>query len=108
MNPKEMKSNEDLHEYICWLVQELKTRGQNELADQLAVASDFSFGSPSEFLYEAESVLKKVRDVAGTILSDSEKEDVDAAIRQIDLAFKRIGEETKSGCAVYAENSYPW
>jgi len=91
MNPKDMKSNEDLHEYLCWLAEELRKRGQEGLADKVAAASDFACGSPSEFLHEVERALKEVRASVGSMLSDREKEDIGAAVQQIDEAFKKVG-----------------
>jgi hypothetical protein len=91
MTPKDVKSNEDLYEYICWLAQELRERGQENLADRLAIANNFACGSPSEFLHEAGCSLKDVIASAGANLSDAEKEDVVAVIRLIEDAFKKVG-----------------
>jgi hypothetical protein len=91
MNPKDIKSNEDLYEYICWLAQELRKRGQEALAGKLVTANDFACGSPSEFLHEAECALKEVTASGDAKLNDTEKEDVTAVIRLIDEAFKKVG-----------------
>jgi hypothetical protein len=91
MKSNDIKSNEDLYQYICWLAQTLRARGQEALADQLATASDFACGSPSEFLHEAGCALKDVADLAGAKLSDAENGDVAAVSRLIEEAFKKVG-----------------
>ena len=59
MDPRNMKSNEDLYEYLCWLAEKVRKHGQEELADRIAAASHFASGSPSEFLHEADCALKE-------------------------------------------------
>lgn len=91
MNSKDIQSNDDLYEYICWLAEQLRMRERKDLADKLISSSEFFYGSPSEFLHEVGCVLKDVIVSADTELDNAEKKDVTSVVHLIDKAFKKVG-----------------
>lgn len=96
MDPKKLKNNQDLYEYLLCLNTVLKERGACELSKSVHLASEFACGSsPSEFLGEARIALTKVKNEHNSILSNQEEKELVAVIRQIEKAFRKVGDVLK-------------
>lgn len=91
MNPHQLQNDKELFDYLLWLSGELKSKGDAELAEEVRIASRFASGSPSEFLHEAQAVLKKVRTNCASVLSETQLADAASVIGQIETAFKKVG-----------------
>ncbi|MBI1178447.1 hypothetical protein GC207_13515 [bacterium] len=91
MNPHQLHSNNELRDYLVWLSNELKSKGQSELADDVYLASRFAVGSASEFLHEAGKALRKVKASSALMLTGSQLTDIAKVIEQIETAFKKVG-----------------
>jgi hypothetical protein len=94
MAAREFQSNRELFDYLVQLSDILRSKGEADLADQVWKASRFASGPPSEFLYEAEAALRSVRQTCvdrSVILDEAELEQAGSAVRQIQIAFMRIG-----------------
>lgn len=91
MNIRQIKNNHELFEYLVWLGGELKSKGQPELAEEVRFASRFASGSPSEFLDEAQEILKRVKDQCLAVLSDTQLTDITSVIEQIERGFNKVG-----------------
>ena len=91
MNPRALRDNTELSEYLARLAATLDARSRPELAEQVAYANRFSTGSPSEFLHEVQFCLKLVRDKGFLALTTGELQNVDAVLCQIEAAFRGIG-----------------
>ena len=85
------QNDKELFDYLVWLSGELKSKGKSELAEEVKIASRFASGSPSEFLHEAQTVLKKVKANCISVLSETQLADAASAIEQIESAFKKVG-----------------
>jgi hypothetical protein len=91
MNPLQLQSNYELRDYLVWLSNELKSKGQSELAEEVHLASRFAGGSASEFLHEAGEALRKVKTSSASMLTESQLAAVEKVIEQIETAFKKVG-----------------
>jgi hypothetical protein len=91
MNPRQLQSNSDLFNFLMWLGNELRARGETQLAEEVMFASRFAVGSASEFLHEAHQVLTKVANSKPAILTTEQSDDLKAVIAQIDEAFRKVG-----------------
>lgn len=80
-----------LYEYLIRLSEDLKSRGQHELAAEVKFASRFVVGSPSEFLHEAQQALKRVKSKCGSTLSRVEAASITDMIQKIEISFLKIG-----------------
>src|ERR1043166_8265829 len=85
------QNDKELFDYLVWLSGELKSKDKSELAEEVRIASRFASGSPSEFLHEAQTVLKKVKANCISVLSETQLADAASAIEQIESAFKKVG-----------------
>jgi nanoRNase/pAp phosphatase (c-di-AMP/oligoRNAs hydrolase) len=90
MTIRQLEGSEDLLAFLTALERRLAAVGQSSLAAEVARASRFSAGSPSEFMQEAKLALGHAR-AAGGSLTATEIEEIDDVVRQIDAAFARIG-----------------
>lgn len=90
MNRNTLESNEDLFEYLIKLKEKLKEIGQTCHADNVSRSSQFASGSASEFLHEAHSALQQVVNKRPAKLSDSDMEDIESVLAQINEAFRKI------------------
>lgn len=88
---RQLQNNNELFNYLVWLSGELKSKGQPELSEEVRRASRFASGSPSEFLDEAQEVLKRVKDQCIAVLSETQLADVASVIEQIERGFKKVG-----------------
>lgn len=91
MNTKKLQSNKDLFEYLVDLARELRGCGESAAADDVAFASQFFSGSPTEFMHEAHVALINVRKICGANLSRLQLENIESVLAQIDAAFNRVG-----------------
>lgn len=91
MNPRQLQNDKELFDYLVWLSSELNSKGKSELAEEVRIASRFASGSASEFLHEAQTVLKKVRADCTSVLSEAQLADAASASEQIETAFKKVG-----------------
>lgn len=91
MNIRQLQNNNELFNYLVWLSDVLKSKGQSELSEEVRIASRYASGSPSEFLDEAQEVLKRVKDQCIVVLSETLLADVASVIEQIERGFKKIG-----------------
>lgn len=91
MNPSQLNSNDDLYRYLVSLGNELIQKGASEIPDKLMAASQFAFGSPSEFLHEAMSALTLVDTNCQDILTQPQLAELESVIGEIKKAFDRIG-----------------
>ncbi len=90
MNPRELKNNQDLFNYLARLSSELRTKGMVPLADEVELANRFSIGSPSEFLHEAQIILVKILNESSG-LNPEEIDDIKSVISQIKFSFQKVG-----------------
>lgn len=88
MNPQALKDNSELLEYLTRIALILRDQKYMELAEEVERAGLFASGSPSEFMYEAQTSLERVASAkpAGIELSE-----VQSAINQIKEAFRAVG-----------------
>lgn len=86
-----LHSNQDLYEYLVRLRSELSRAGEVDLASIVDRASRFAAGSQTEFLYEAQEALQRVVRNASGKLTSSQREMITSVIRQIEIAFLKIG-----------------
>lgn len=91
MSDFQLHSNDDLHQYLLWLSNEFRQKGYADTADEIAAVSQFALGSPSEFLDEADKLLRSVHASSHGVLTETERDDLVEAIKQIDNAFRRVG-----------------
>jgi hypothetical protein len=91
MDPRALKSNEELATYLARISTELSSKGAQALADDVGRARRFVSGSPSEFLHEAELALANVRDNHNGALDSSAAAEVHSVIAQIQAAFSKVG-----------------
>jgi hypothetical protein len=91
MNSVQLQSNEDLYHYLRWLADELQRRGKPDVSQEVAWASQFAVGSPTEFFHEAMKVLASVAVRCRGSLTNAQLEDVESVFDQIRKAFERIG-----------------
>lgn len=87
----QLHSNDDLHQYLLWLSNEFRQRGYADTANEITAVSQFALGSPSEFLGEADTLLRSVHVSSDGVLTETERDDLVEAIKQIDNAFRRVG-----------------
>ena len=85
------RSNTDLLVFIEELLQFLVSTNETDLADQVAHASRFISGSPSEFLNEVHLALRNVLSARLKALSGEREDEIRQAIRQIDETFRSTG-----------------
>jgi len=90
MNPRTLKDNNELYEYLVQLVGNLERGQYYDLAEIVNHASRFASGSASEFMHEAQLALERVKKEQPK-LSSSENQDVDAVLSQIKESFRKIG-----------------
>ena len=91
MNRLQLQNDDDLFKYLVRLSGELKSKGELQLAEEVRVASRFASGSPSEFLHEAQTALKKVTANCASVQSKAQLADATSVIEQIEIAFKKVG-----------------
>lgn len=91
MNPRELKSNQELLEYLTSLRALLAGREEHKSAEKVGMAAKFYGGSSSEFFHEARLALRSVENEGAPRLSSDEKSDLRAVLKQIEQAFQRIG-----------------
>jgi hypothetical protein len=91
MDPIKLNSNYELLEYLNYLSEQLKDRGQNTLAEDVINATFFATGSASEFLHEAQEVLLKITNTRPTALPIEILQEIELVIIQIKESFRRIG-----------------
>ena len=91
MNPRALRDNTELPEYLARLAATLEASGRSEFAERIEYADRFSGGSPSEFFHEIQLSLKRVRNEGHSALTPSELQDIDAVLTQIEVAFREIG-----------------
>ncbi len=91
MNRLELKNNDDLYRYLVSLGDELKQRGKSEASSEVTLASQFAFGSPSEFFHEAMNALTSVQTTCKDVLTEPQLADLESVIEHIRKAFERIG-----------------
>jgi hypothetical protein len=86
-----LQNNQELFNYLTVLSDHLRSRGQTELANVVRTASQFAFGSQSEFLSEAQDALKKVRSSNSNVLDQEQSSKITDIINQIQVAFIKVG-----------------
>jgi hypothetical protein len=91
MNPTQLKNNDELLDYLLRLSGELSSEGEAKLAEEVKIAGRFASGSPSEFLYEAQEVLEKVRINCASTLNEIQLAGIARVIQQIETAFQKVG-----------------
>ena len=91
MHSLRLENNDELYRYLQSLSGELKQSGKIEASDRLALASQFAFGFPSEFLHEAMAALALVQTEYKDVLTVAQLAGVGSVIEQIKTAFQRIG-----------------
>lgn len=91
MNVHQLKNNQELFDYLAWLSNELKSKGQTGLSEEVRIASRLVSGSASEFLHEAQDALKKVRGQCAGAMNNAQLADVTSVIEQIEIGFKKVG-----------------
>jgi hypothetical protein len=90
MDRHKPRTNSELFDYLRWLADTLASGGCPKLADEVRIASRFAAGSPSEFLHEAQTALKRVMS-GDTPLTQAQLADVADAVEEIEGAFKTVG-----------------
>jgi hypothetical protein len=85
------RNNRDLFAFTEELLEFLRSAREVDLADQMAHASRFISGAPSEFLNEVHLALRNVLSARPTALSAEREDEIRQAIRQIDDAFRSTG-----------------
>ncbi|MES2996027.1 MAG: hypothetical protein V4733_04370 [Verrucomicrobiota bacterium] len=91
MNPRTLRNNEELFEYLVQLGESLQVHQKSELAEIVNQASRFASGSASEFMHEAQAALELVKKDQPEYLSIDEIKDLEGVITQIREAFQKIG-----------------
>jgi hypothetical protein len=91
MSQFQLHSNDDLQQYLLRLSNEFRQRGYADTANEIMAVSQFALGSPSEFLDEADKLLRSVHASSHDVLTKTERSDLVEAIKHIDTAFRRIG-----------------
>jgi hypothetical protein len=92
MNLHSLQSDRELHDFLLKLSEELTSKGAIEMAQEVGRASRFASGSPSDFLHESQMALRSVIAKSGSIaLSELQLEQIKSIIRQIEIAFLKIG-----------------
>jgi len=91
MNPRTLKSNQELSEYLVRLSGDLHHKGATDLANAAQYAARFATGSASEFLHEAQLALSRVQEQHGGALSAAEASDIQRVLTQIREAFRKVG-----------------
>ena len=86
-----LQSNDDLYNYLLRLGNALRQRGHTDTADEIMAVSQFALGSPSEFLDEADKLLRSVHTSLPDVLTASERDDLAEVVKQIGHAFRRVG-----------------
>ena len=91
MNSLYLNNNDDLYRYLVALAGELRERGKCGASSQVTLASQFAFGSASEFLDQAMVALSSVQAECKDVLTPAQLADVESISAQIKTAFQRIG-----------------
>lgn len=91
MNPRALKNNGELFEYLVRLGEKLQKCQSRELAELINNAGRFAVGSASEFMHEAELALERVKKESPKGLTGGDLRDADAVLAQIKEAFRKIG-----------------
>jgi hypothetical protein len=91
MKHLQLNNNDDLYRYLVSLADELRKHDKTEASGRLTLASQFAFGSASEFLDEALAALTSVHSECKDALTEVEWADLESVIQQIRIAFQRIG-----------------
>jgi hypothetical protein len=86
-----LQNNNDLYRYVLSLASELAQRGKSEACSRLTLASQFAFGSPSEFFHEALTALNYIQADCKDVLAPIQLEDLALVIEEIHAAFQLIG-----------------
>lgn len=81
----------DLYQYLVWLQEMLKQRGEAALSEKVRFASRFAVGSTTELYHEAEVALKAVQEGQKEVLSEHELEDLQRRLTGISTEFRLIG-----------------
>jgi hypothetical protein len=91
MNTLQLSNNDDLYRYLVALADELKQHDKSGASGRLTLASQFAFGSPSEFFDEAIVALTSVQTECKDVLTAAQSADLEGVVEQIKAAFQRIG-----------------
>ncbi len=91
MSSFQLNSNEELYGYLVSLADTLRQKGRDDLADQVSLASQFAFGSASEFLHEGLIALMSIQPKCRGILSEDQQQGLESVVQQIKSAFEKIG-----------------
>jgi len=84
-------SNEDLYQYLLYLISILNERDRRDLSEKIKFASAQAASSATEFLGESRIALKEVLLNASSVLNEKEKIDLASALAQIGNALERHG-----------------
>lgn len=91
MNPRALKNNAELLEYLRYLAGFLKKQKYSTHAVTVEHAICFASGSSSEFLHETMVALEKVEKDLIKAIPVGEVHDLKSVLDQIRKAFARIG-----------------
>jgi hypothetical protein len=83
-------NHRELYEYLVLLASDLKSRGSETLSKDVAAASRTASTIPqTEFLGESRIALRRVLAEENGILNQTERDDLQDVLRQLDAAFAR-------------------
>ena len=91
MNPRSLKNNSELLDYLVQLKQHLEAHQYTALAEEINQATLFANGSVTEFLHETQLALEHLTKEHPRNLSKEQLKDVESVILQIKDAFQKIG-----------------
>lgn len=82
-----LSSNQQLYEYLFFLISELKNAGDDMLAQTVAVAAAQASSTSTEFLGESRIALRQVLSQENGVLTQEGREDLMSVIDQISQAL---------------------
>jgi hypothetical protein len=91
MNPRSLKNNSELLEYLFQLKQHLEVNQYTALAEEINQATLFANGSATEFLHETQLALEHLTKERPRNFSKEQLKDAEFVILQIKSAFQKIG-----------------